>query len=181
MSPSFPVVPLNKVPAAMKSGEIDAVAIWEPEVQTAKNQLGADAIEFQDRTVYRELFNLEHDGGGALADPARRQQIVALVRSIIRTSAQIRRDPQEARAALVKSTGYDEKLIEQVWHHEGYPGTLGAGSARRAGPRRTLGREGAHRAPRSKDELAKLIDDSVRERSAGTREGRDDFAHSGSA
>ncbi len=117
------VVPLNKVPAAMKNGEIDAVAIWEPEVQIAKNQLAADAIEFQDRTVYRELFNL-NTTAAALADPARRQQIVALVRSIIRTSAQIRRDPQAARAALVKSTGYDEKLIEQVWHHEGYPGTL---------------------------------------------------------
>ena len=58
-----PLVPLQRIPGALKRGEIDAVAVWEPEVQLAAEQLGADIIEFQDRSVYRELFNLNTTGG----------------------------------------------------------------------------------------------------------------------
>ena len=43
---------------ALRSGEIDAVALWEPQVQSAKLAIGDDAIEFRDPAVYTEKFNL---------------------------------------------------------------------------------------------------------------------------
>ena len=64
-------VPLPDMPAALKRGDVDAIAIWEPQANNSEQALGADAIVFQDRPVYRELFNL-NTTAEVLADPARR-------------------------------------------------------------------------------------------------------------
>src|SRR5688572_20979988 len=50
--------PLTQLPQALSSGEIDAVALWEPQVQRAKLALGSDAIEFKDPAIYTEKFSL---------------------------------------------------------------------------------------------------------------------------
>ncbi len=110
MSPSSPTWPMEKVPDAMKRGELDAMTVWEPEIQNAQDVLGADAIEFQDRSVYRELFNLNTTAEN-LANPAMRAQIVAFVRSLIKASAHIRREPQDVWPLVAKSRGYDAALI----------------------------------------------------------------------
>jgi hypothetical protein len=44
--------PISQVPEALKSGAIDAVALWEPQPQRAKVAIGTDAIEFHDPAVY---------------------------------------------------------------------------------------------------------------------------------
>jgi sulfonate transport system substrate-binding protein len=49
--------PLTLMPQALLAGELDAVTVWEPQMQQAKLVIGADAIEFCDPTVYRERFN----------------------------------------------------------------------------------------------------------------------------
>src|SRR5689334_12665851 len=64
-------IAMDQVPAAMKRGDVDAFTVWEPEIQNAADLLGADAIEFQDRSVYRELFNLNTTAEN-LANPAMR-------------------------------------------------------------------------------------------------------------
>ncbi len=158
-----PLNPLSKMPAALANREIDAVTIWEPEVQRAADAIGADAIEFQqvqNRTVYRELFNLNTTAAN-LANPAKRKQIVAFVRALLTASAEIRQQPKTVWPLVSQATGYDEKLIEKVWRHEGYPGLLvpdlldviaeeDAYIARERG-----------RTPRTRSELAVLIDASV--------------------
>src|SRR5690606_9708984 len=60
---------LDLMSDALLSGETDVISIWEPEPEDAIRQLGDDAIVFQDRNVYREVFNL-HATATALADPA---------------------------------------------------------------------------------------------------------------
>src|SRR5262249_16619091 len=114
---------MDKVPDAMKRGEIDAFTVWEPEIQNAADLIGSDAIEFQNRAAYRELFNLNTTAEN-LANPAMRAQIVSFVRSLIKASAHLRREPQGVWPLVAKSTGYDAELISRVWHHEGYPGSL---------------------------------------------------------
>ena len=155
-----PILPLSDMAPALKSGKVDAVTIWEPEIERAKQAIGADAIQFQDRSIYRELFNL-NTTAGRLADPASRHRIVALVRRIARESDAIHRDPKPAWAALHASTGYDPALIAEVWEHEGYPAALPADlldvlEAEEAWLARQAGRPARPRA-----ELARLIDRSV--------------------
>jgi NitT/TauT family transport system substrate-binding protein len=155
-----PVLPLSKMAAALKSGQVDAVTIWEPEIQNAKDAIGADAIEFQDRRVYRELFNL-NTTEARLRDPATRRRIVAFVRVLVSASASLRRTPKAGWPLAARSTGYDPALIARVWRHEGFPAAL---------PRDMLdvlvdeeawvAKERA-RQPRSREQLARLIDSSV--------------------
>jgi len=120
-----PLSPLSKMPAALDAREIDALTIWEPEIQRAADLVGADAIEFQDRRVYRELFNL-HATAASLADPKKRAAIVGFVRALIEASARIKSEPRAVWPLVAATTGYDAGLIEKVWHHEGYPATLAA-------------------------------------------------------
>jgi sulfonate transport system substrate-binding protein len=156
------VVPmaLPLMPAALASREVDAVTIWEPEIERAAALVGADAIEFQDRRVYRELFNLNTTAAN-LADPAKRAQIVAFVRALIRASAAIAERPREVWPLVAASTGYDVPLIEKVWHHEGYPGTLVPDLLDVMVEEDVFVARERNRTPRTRAELAKLVDDSV--------------------
>jgi hypothetical protein len=118
-----PLSPLAYAPTALSSGEVDAVTVWGPEMQTVADALGEDAIEFQDKSVYRELFNL-NTTTEQLADPATRQRIVAFVAELIKASEQIRSGDKTAIDLVAKTTGFDPALIEKVWHHQGFFGTL---------------------------------------------------------
>jgi sulfonate transport system substrate-binding protein len=155
-----PISPLSAMPAALANREIDALTIWEPEIERAADAVGADAIEFQDRGVYRELFNLNTTAAN-LANPAKRAQIVAFVRAVIAASARIRERPQEAWPLVAASTGYDIALIEKVWHHEGYPGTLVPDLLDVMVAEDVFVAKERNRAPRTRAELAPLIDASV--------------------
>lgn len=155
-----PLFPLDRMPPALKNGEVDAVTIWEPEIQNAQDLIGEDAIEFQDKSVYRELFNL-NTTAEALADPEKRCEIVAFVRSLITASERIKQNPQEVWPLVAKSTGYDETLISRVWHHEGYPGTLVPDVLDVLEEEEVWVAKERNRKPRTRAELAKLVDDSV--------------------
>jgi ABC-type nitrate/sulfonate/bicarbonate transport system substrate-binding protein len=155
-----PLVPLQQIPGALKRGEIDAVAVWEPEVQLAAEQLGADIIELQDRSVYRELFNL-NTTAERLADPAMRKQIVAFVRAVIRSSSALRRDPQEVWPLVAKSGGYDVSVVSRAWHHHAYPGIVVPDLLDVLTEEEEWVAKERNRTPRTRAELATLIDDSV--------------------
>jgi NitT/TauT family transport system substrate-binding protein len=155
-----PLSPLSRMPTALAGGEIDALTIWEPEIQRAADLVGADAIEFQDRRVYRELFNL-HATAASLADPAKRREIVSFVRAVLSASVRIRERPSDAWPVVAASTGYDAALIEKVWHHESFPGTLAGDLLDVMLDEDVYLAPERNRAPRARAELAKLIDDSV--------------------
>ena len=155
-----PILPLSDMAPALKGGKVDAVTIWEPEIERAKAAIGGDAIQFQDRRVYRELFNL-NTTAGRLADPASRRRIVALVRRIAQESAAMRRDPKPAWARLGKSTGYDPTLIAQVWEHEGYPAALPGDLLDVMEAEEAWLAPQSNRPARTRAELSKLIDRSV--------------------
>lgn len=118
-----PVMPLSAMPKALADGRVDAVTVWEPEVENAAAAIGADAIEFSDKRVYRELFGLNTTASN-LADPVKRRRIVAFVRSIIAASRKLRKDPATAQALVATSSGYDLALVAKAWSHQGYPATL---------------------------------------------------------
>jgi NitT/TauT family transport system substrate-binding protein len=155
-----PVAPLSLMPAALANREVDAVTIWEPEIERAADAIGDDAIEFQDRRVYRELFNL-HATAASLRNPAKRREIVAFVRALIRACERIAERPQDVWPLVAESTGYDVKLIERVWRHEGYAGALARDLLDVMVEEDAYVAKERGRAPRGRAELAPLIDESV--------------------
>ena len=157
---TVPLFPLSRMAPALKAGEVDAVTIWEPEIQNAQDAIGADAIEFRDPSVYRELFNL-NTTAARLQDPAMRARIVAFVRRLVQSSAQIRRDPKGVWPLTARATGYDPALLAKVWRHEAFAGTLAADMLDVLEAEEPWVAKERNRTPRARAELAALIDPTV--------------------
>ena len=152
--------PVSLLPEALRSGRIDAMALWEPQVQRAKVAIGADAIEFCDPAVYTEKFNLCTRQAN-LADPAMRRRIVAFVRALIAAAQRLRVEPEIGWRLVAKAAELDIETVRGSWHCLNYPGTLATDLLdifERQEPwiARVQGR-----APRTREALARLIDGSV--------------------
>jgi sulfonate transport system substrate-binding protein len=154
--------PLSAIPQALCDGDIDAATIWEPELQRAQDALGGDAIEFMDRSVYREQFSLFTTQAN-LQDPQMRRQIVAFTRSLIDASARIRQHPHEVWPLVARATKHELKTIERAWPHHSYPGTLMHDLLDVLVQEEVWVAGETGRIPRTRDALAPLIDSSVLE------------------
>lgn len=117
-----PLRPREMVPAIL-AGEVDAIVIWEPESERAFAALGADAIEFQNPRVYRELFNL-NTTVQTLADSRKRAQIVRLVRALIKAARQSEAAPETIWPLVAARSGYPLDLIAASWPHHRFPAAL---------------------------------------------------------
>ena len=152
--------PLSLVPEALRSGKIDAVALWEPQPQRAAIALGSDAIEFYDPAVYTEKFNLCTTQAN-LDNPALRQRIVAFVRALITAARLLKDDPHAGWRLVALTAKLDIEIVKGAWRRFNYPGTL-ATDLLDVFERQDVWIAGVQRrAPRTRDALAKLIDGSV--------------------
>ena len=75
--------------------------------------------------------------------------------------------PRVAWPLVAARTGYDVALVERVWHHEGYPGTLVSDLLDVLVEEDLYIARERNRAPRTRAELATLIDTSVLEEALG--------------
>jgi NitT/TauT family transport system substrate-binding protein len=116
-------IPLPDMPAAIKRGDVDAIAIWEPQAYNSEQILGADAIVFQDRAVYRELFNL-NTTAEVLADPGRRRALVAAVARIVTASEQVTSRPPSVWPLVSSKINGPQPTIAAVWSHFRFAGGL---------------------------------------------------------
>lgn len=152
--------PISQVPEALKRGDIDAVALWEPQPYRAKVAIGTDAIEFHDPALYTEKFNLCTKQAN-LGDRAMRVRIVAFVRSLIVAAQRLKAEPESACQLVAKAAKLDIETVRGAWPRFGYPGTLAADLLERLARQEPWLAKAERRAPRSRDALARLIDDSV--------------------
>jgi sulfonate transport system substrate-binding protein len=152
--------PISLLPEALRSGRIDAVALWEPQVERARVAIGGDSIEFRDPAIYTEKFNLCATQAN-LDDPALRRRIVAFVRALIEAAKRLKVEPEAGWRLVAKAADLDIETVRGSWPYLDYPGTLAADlldifERQDAWIARVQGR-----APRPREALAKLIDRSV--------------------
>jgi NitT/TauT family transport system substrate-binding protein len=145
---------------ALQKGEVDVISIWEPEPEDALHKLGDDAIVLQDRSVYREVFNL-HARAPDLADPEKRRSIVAFVRAVADATEALKKDPEKHWPHVSSVTKYTHEQIGWGWPEMEFPvqiipDMLDVLETEEAWVAKNMDRE-----PRSREQLAKLIDDSV--------------------
>ena len=152
--------PISQLPEQLRSGKIDAVALWEPQVQRSKLALGSDAIEFYDPAVYTEKFNLCTKQAN-LDDPVMRQRIVAFVAALITAARRLRVEPESGWKLVAKAANLDIDTVREAWPYFNYPGTLATDLLdvfeRQEG---WIAKVQGH-APRPREALARLIDGSV--------------------
>ena len=110
--PGQPAAPRSRfsMAEALARGEADFIAPFEPEPEVAVQLLGDDAIVLQDRSVYREAFNLNARAAD-LADPEKRRAIVRFVRAVADASAALNEDPEPYLPHISSVLGF---TVEQI-------------------------------------------------------------------
>jgi NitT/TauT family transport system substrate-binding protein len=156
------VVPLEgqEMAAALKSGAVDAVAIWEPHAQNSLEALGSDFVVFEDPAVYTERFNL-NTRSDVLADPARRAALARFVREIQTASTRLRNRPSDFQRALAPRVGLSERTVLAVWPQFRFPASLQPELRTSMNEVEVWAAALQNRKAHSDTELAALIDASV--------------------
>jgi sulfonate transport system substrate-binding protein len=152
--------PLNMLPEALRDGEIDAIAMWEPQVERARRLIGDDAIIFYDPAIYTEKFSL-CTAQARLDDTAKRTQIVAFAKALMEASRHLRADPEPGMHLVAKRSGLDLQTIRNAWPYFIYPATLATDTLDFCDVIEPWIAALQDRPPRERTTLARLIDDSV--------------------
>ena len=152
------LAPIFEISKALIDQRVDAIAIWEPASQAARDGLGADAIELN--TPSSHYFNL-NTTAEKLADSSKRRQIVELTRHIIRASELVKEKPQIGCEWLAKASGFDRELIDRSFHYHDYCACIAPDQFDVMVEQDKWIAQEQGRKPRSREEIAKLLDYSV--------------------
>ena len=156
------IVPLAGMTEALARGEVDAVVIWEPESENSAQVLGDDLIEFSGEGVYRELFNL-NSTAEKLADPVTRAKIVHFIRAILDASAEVRENPARAQELVRLRGEFDAQDVLDSWKHHAWTAAIPDDLLDVLVTQEEWLASVDGREPRSREQLATLIDTSVYE------------------
>ena len=151
---------MDQMSDALARGDVDVISIWEPEPEDAIRTLGDDAIVFQDRSVYREVFNL-HARAPDLADPEKRRSIVRFVRAVADATAALKADPKPFWPHVSSITSFTVEEIEWGWPEMEFPVHIIPDMLDVLDIEENWVAQVSNRERRSREELAKLIDRSV--------------------
>jgi NitT/TauT family transport system substrate-binding protein len=162
------VTGMDQMSDALLRGDVDAIAMWEPEPEDAIRELGDDAVVFQDKSVYREVFNL-HARAPDLADPAKRRSIVAFVRAVADATAALKATPEAYWPHVSSVTGFTLEEIASGWPEMDFPVRIVPDMLDVLEVEERWVAAASNRAPRGREELAKLIDTSVVEEALAAR------------
>ena len=152
--------PSTDMSVALKDRRVDAVAMWEPESEKAIMAAGDDAIVLQDRSVYRELFNL-NTSAKVLADPGKRRTIVELLRSLITGSERLRSNPKEFWPHISSKINFTPELIARSWPELRFAGSMVPDLLDVMTEEERWVALERSRTPRTREQLARLIDGSL--------------------
>lgn len=155
-----PISPLSDMPKALAEGRVDAVTIWEPEMENAALAIGSDAIEFSGKGIYRELFNM-NTTATVLADPDKRRRVVEYMAEVIKASRDISANPALAWPLVEAAGGYTQPVIQRAWAHHNFPAILVPDLLDVLVEEDVFIAKLENRAPRTREQLARLIDPTV--------------------
>lgn len=152
--------PLTLMPNALRDGQLDAVTVWEPQIERARLAIGDDAIELSDPSIYRERFCL-CTTQAKLGDPELRRAIVAFVRALIAATERLQREPRYAQALVAQTSGLELSVVESSWPYLTFPGALPGDLLDALVPAELWVARRSGRRARSRGELSALIDDTI--------------------
>ncbi|MEO5926141.1 MAG: ABC transporter substrate-binding protein [Bryobacteraceae bacterium] len=152
--------PATDMTQALVDRKIDAIAMWDPETAKAAAAIGDDAITFQDPKVYRELFNL-NTTSKVLADPEKRRAVVQFVRSLMTAIDRMKATPQEFWSYISTKVNCPVDLLEKSWPELHYHQNIAPDLLKVMVEEEKWVAKERNRTPRTKEQLAMLIDDSV--------------------
>jgi sulfonate transport system substrate-binding protein len=159
-------MPPADMPAALARGDVDAVSIWEPAAQKSAESIGSDAVILEGPR-YRERFNLNTTTAVA-ADPIRRAAIVDLLRSIIRSSREVRDHPERTQPLIAAKLNLTQQFVSTAWSLFDFPASISDDLLETMVEQEPWMAENQKRPPRSRQAIATLIDASLWEEAKGS-------------
>jgi NitT/TauT family transport system substrate-binding protein len=156
----------SALPAALADRKVDAIAIWEPQASQGEAALDGDVVVLSGAGIYREVYNL-NTTAAALADPARRARIVAYVRALAEASKVSADEPKKVWPLVARSSGFSEQTIASGWSHHRFGAALAKDLLDVLEDEEGWLAAQTQRTPRSRAELARLIDASVAQEALG--------------
>jgi NitT/TauT family transport system substrate-binding protein len=159
---------MDQMSDALKRGDVDVISIWEPEPADAVRALGDDAIVLQDKSVYREVFNL-HARAPDLANPEKRRSIVRFVRAVADATAALQRDPKPYWPHISSITRFSVEEVEWGWPEMEFPIHIIPDMLDVLDVEENWVAQVSNRERRSREELAKFVDRSVVEEALALR------------
>ena len=145
---------------ALAKGDVDAVSGWEPGAHDAIAALGPLGVTFQPPGLYRELFDL-NTTTAVLNDPVRRRALVNSVRAMIAASTQVRMRPAGVWPLLSSRINVPQATISDTWNHFRFSAWLPEDIVDVLVEEERWVAEVQKRSPRSRTQLAALVDESV--------------------
>ena len=145
---------------AVVRGDADAIAMWEPEAEKAREALGRDASVFQNIGLYREWFNL-YTTTDVLNDPPRRRELVSFVRALLAATDVVRTNPARVIPLVASTIKESEAAVQSAWAHHAFPAALPSEMLDVLTAEEPWSAALQKRAPRTREQLAAFIDPSV--------------------
>lgn len=99
------------MPAALISGSVDAIAIFDPFAFIAEKQLGDKSITFTDESIYSELYVI------AAKESVKQDSatLEKLLKGLVAAEKFTKDNPEEAKAVVVKYTKLDKETVDGIW------------------------------------------------------------------
>jgi len=109
---SFVDLPPGQVTAALRSGQVEAAATWQPVRFAAESALGENATVFTEPNAYAVTHVVAARTHYLHDHPAAAEK---LVRALLRAEAYVREEPQAALALAAERLKMDPKALRTSW------------------------------------------------------------------
>jgi NitT/TauT family transport system substrate-binding protein len=109
------------MPDALARGTIDAVSAFSPYTALTRRKLGAGAISFQDRDIYRFTFNVVARQDFIRKNP---EKVRMILRALVRAEEFVRENPAEAQKIVAGFSGIDIAIVRDIWPDTSFTVTL---------------------------------------------------------
>ncbi len=103
----------SDMPVALKTGNVDAIAIFDPFAFIAERQMEGESLTFTDTSLYSELYVLE-------VSPTlsrNRDTVKKILRALIDAEDYAQKYPREAQSIVGKYTKLDPETIQGIWQN----------------------------------------------------------------
>lgn len=102
------------MPAALETGSVDAISIFDPFAFIAEKRLGDKVVTFADAALYSEFYVLNARPEQTEKSP---EVIEAILRAFVTAGDFIEKNPDESKQIMQKYTKLDRDVIDGIWQN----------------------------------------------------------------
>lgn len=102
------------MPAALLSGSVDAISIFDPFARIGEIQMGEKGITFADSNIYSELYvvNVMQK-----TIDEKKESLIGFLKGLYTAQTFIKEHPDDSKDILIKYTKLDRKIVDDIWNN----------------------------------------------------------------